>query len=79
MWLIIYMLAVVIPLIIWGFVSKWHEENQVTHWCLPPALGWIPKNEVEPKIEFTILHRKHHIIASTLERLKLYLKFPTKL
>jgi len=27
MWLIIYMLAVVIPLIIWGFVAGRHEKK----------------------------------------------------
>jgi hypothetical protein len=27
MWLIIFMLAIVLPLIIWGFVASWREKR----------------------------------------------------
>jgi len=27
MWLIIFMLAIVLPLIIWGFVAGWREKQ----------------------------------------------------
>ena len=27
MWLIIFMVAIVLPLIIWGFVAGWHENQ----------------------------------------------------
>jgi hypothetical protein len=27
MWLIVFMVAIVLPLIIWGFVADWHEKQ----------------------------------------------------
>ena len=28
MWLIVFMVAVVLPLIIWGFVAGWYEKTK---------------------------------------------------